>query len=139
MTALSVHELDVTAAIVESIYDNTLNAIRNRFGSMGLPSFPSAELLGFWGGAQLGAPIWVHNPRDYATDIEIPVLMLHGIDDPRATLEQAQRVYSALAGRKRFVEFPVAGHLALWDREPSIWNEEIARFLDSIEIASDVN
>jgi uncharacterized protein len=54
--AVAVAPVNPSAVIVEGLYDRILSAIRNRFGSMGLPSFPSAELLAFWGGVQMGFP-----------------------------------------------------------------------------------
>jgi alpha-beta hydrolase superfamily lysophospholipase len=121
-----------SAVIVEGLYDEMLNAIRNRFRAMGLPPFPLAELLGFWGGVQMGFPAHRHNPSDYAGDVAVPVLMLHGADDPRATREQARRVFDRLGGPKRFVEFPGARHGSLYRVAPERWIEAVEPFLASV-------
>ena len=42
------------AIIVEAVFDQMLNTVRHRFEAMGMTSFPSAELLVFWGGRQAG-------------------------------------------------------------------------------------
>ena len=76
----------------------------------GVPPFPLAELLGFWGGVRMGFPAHRHNPSGYARNIAVPVLMLHGSDDPRATRDQARRVFDHLRGPKQFVEFRGARH-----------------------------
>ena len=40
--------------IVEAVFDTMLHAVRHRFEAMGVPAFPSAELLVFWGGVETG-------------------------------------------------------------------------------------
>ncbi|MBI5395241.1 MAG: alpha/beta fold hydrolase, partial [Verrucomicrobia bacterium] len=52
------------AVILDSVFDTMLQTVKNRFQSMGVPSFPSAELLVFWGGEQLGFNAFRHNPVD---------------------------------------------------------------------------
>jgi alpha-beta hydrolase superfamily lysophospholipase len=127
--ALATGRVDASAVIAEGLYDETLNAIRNRFGSMGLPAFPFAELLGFWGGVQLGVPAHRHNPVDYARAIGLPVLMLHGSDDPRATREQARRVFERLPGPRDFVEFRGVRHQSLYRAAPAPWIDAVGAFL----------
>jgi alpha-beta hydrolase superfamily lysophospholipase len=133
--AVAVAPVNPSAVIVEGLYDRIINAIRNRFGSMGLPSFPSAELLGFWGGVQMGFPAFRHNPVDYARTITVPVLMLHGADDPRATRQQARRVFDALPGHKEFVEFSGLKHQSLYRASQERWTSAVAAFL-SVAVAA---
>ena len=38
------------AVVVESVFDRLLSTAENRFHSMGIPAFPMARLLIFWGG-----------------------------------------------------------------------------------------
>jgi alpha-beta hydrolase superfamily lysophospholipase len=130
--AVSTDSAVASAVIVEGLYDEMFNAIRNRFRAMGLPPFPLAELLGFWGGVQMGFPAHRHNPADYARSIAVPVLMLHGGDDPRATRAQAGRVFERLGGPKRFVEFPGARHGSLYRVAPERWIEAVEPFLASV-------
>ncbi|MEI6149626.1 MAG: alpha/beta fold hydrolase, partial [bacterium] len=96
--------------IVEAVFDTMLNTVRHRFAAMGVPSFPSAELLVFWGGFQTGFDAFAHNPVVYAKALRCPVLFMHGTDDPRARVEEGRRVFSAVPGDKQFKEFPSAGH-----------------------------
>src|SRR5262249_19557702 len=112
--ALSTSPIDARGVIVEGIYDETVNAVKNRFKAMGLPPFPGAELLCFWGGAQMGFSARSHNPVQYARAIKTPVLILQGEGDLRATPEQAQRVFAHLGGRKAFVAIPGAKHESLY-------------------------
>ena len=50
------------AAVLECPFDTMLNAVRARFTAMGLPSFPGAGLMVFWGGWQHGYNAFAHNP-----------------------------------------------------------------------------
>jgi hypothetical protein len=128
----AVHSLGVepNAVILESVFDTMLGSVRNRFDSMGLPSFPAAELLVFWGGRQFGFNGFAHNPVDYAQALECPALFLHGADDPRATVAQARRVFDAVPGtRKQFVVFENAGHDSYLANQPDRWQSAIQPFL----------
>jgi len=115
--------------IVEAVFDTMLNTVRNRFHSMGVPSFPSAELLVFWGGVLTGFNAFDHNPVAYAKDVTCPALFMHGTDDPRARIEEGRRVFAAVLGVKQFKEFPSIGHAAYVSRYPGEWTETVGAFL----------
>lgn len=117
------------AIIVESVFDRLLSTVRHRFEAMGVPSFPSAELLVYWGGHQAGFDGFSHNPVEYASDVRCPILFLHGGADSRAHLEEARRVFSAVHGAKRFREFSDLGHQSLVRRHPSEWTSTVKEFL----------
>jgi pimeloyl-ACP methyl ester carboxylesterase len=121
------------AIIVEAVFDKMLNTVRHRFEAMGVPSFPSAELLVFWGGHQAGFNGFAHNPLQYATSVTCPILFLHGTADPRAHIEEARRVFAAVSAPKRFKEFPAVGHEASVVRYPAEWNETVRQFLAEVE------
>jgi pimeloyl-ACP methyl ester carboxylesterase len=128
--ALAARRARADGAIVECVFDRMLSTVRNRFDVMGLPSFPSAELLCFWGGRQLGFDPFRHNPADYARAVTTPVLVLQGAHDPFAKLDEGRRVYDNLAGPKRFVVFPNTEHQALRRVAPATWRAEVGSFLD---------
>ena len=117
------------AIIVEAVFDKMLNTVRHRFEAMGVPSFPGAELLLFWGGQQAGFNAFGHNPVEYARSVTCPILFLHGIADPRARIEEARRVFAVVPAPKRFKEFPAVGHEAPVVRFPGEWNQTVGRFL----------
>ncbi|HXC50547.1 MAG TPA: alpha/beta hydrolase [Candidatus Limnocylindrales bacterium] len=129
LRSLATHELPVSGVVIESVYDTMLNAVRNRFHSMGLPAFPFSEALGFWGGVQMGFPCWQHNPADYAAAVRVPVLMLHGEADPRATLEQAQAVLAKLPRSSQLVVFPGLKHQSLERGAPETWNQAVGAYV----------
>ena len=116
--------------ILESVFDTMRNAIRTRFRAMGVPAFPAAELLAFWGGRQFGFNAFAHNPVVYASVVACPVLFLHGTDDPRAPIAQARRVYAAVPGAKDFVSFPGAGHASYAAGHPDAWRAAVHPFMN---------
>ncbi|NTV65921.1 MAG: hypothetical protein HGA65_20620 [Oscillochloris sp.] len=67
---------------LEAVFDDLLTNTRHRFDALGLPSWPAADLLLFWGGVQLGVNPFEHNPVGYARAVDVPVLLLYGEDDP---------------------------------------------------------
>ena len=128
----AIHELGVSpdAVILESVFDAMLGTVRNRFDAMGVPAFPAAELLTFWGGRQFGFNGFAHNPVDYATSLECPALFLHGADDPRAMLAEGRRVFEAAPSiRKQFVVFGGVGHGSYLARHPDPWRAAVRPFI----------
>jgi alpha-beta hydrolase superfamily lysophospholipase len=120
------------AVILESPFDRLVSTVGNRLHSMGLPAFPSAQLLVLWGSMQQGFDGFEHNPVDYARSVTRPALVLHGELDPRATPEQARAVFGSLGGPKEFVSFAGAAHESLVARDPALWKDKVAGFLGGI-------
>jgi len=96
---------------------------------MRVPSFPSAELLVFWGGQQLGFNGFSHNPVDYSTSVDCPALFMHGRDDPRATLDEGRRVFNAVPGPKQFKIFDRTGHESYVSTHASEWRTTVDAFI----------
>jgi alpha-beta hydrolase superfamily lysophospholipase len=120
------------ALILESPFDRLLTTVGNRFHSMGLPAFPSAELLVFWGSLQHGFDGFQHNPVEYARWVKCPTLFMYGNQDPRVTPEQSIAIYEQLGGPKELVSFPGAGHTSLIAAAPQEWKAHVGKFLDQI-------
>lgn len=130
LRALHAHGVQPAGVILESIFDSMLATVRNRFVSMGVPSFPAAELLVFWGGRQFGFNGFAHNPVEYAKSLECPALFLHGGDDPRATLAEGRRVFEVAATpRKQFVVFENVGHDSYLANQPDRWRAAVRPFI----------
>ena len=118
--------------ILAAPFDRLLRTVAHRFDLLGLPAFPTAHLLVFWGGWQHGFDGFAHNPVDYAADVRCPALLLHGSKDKRATPEEARRVFDRLAGPKRFHLFEGLGHESFLSRRPAEWRAQVASFLSDV-------
>jgi alpha-beta hydrolase superfamily lysophospholipase len=81
---------------------------------MGLPTFPAAQLLVFWGGVQQGFNGFRHNPAEYARSVKCPVLMMHGEHDSRVTVEQARNIFDNLGERRGSNCSMLATRLSQW-------------------------
>jgi uncharacterized protein len=125
------------AIIVEAVFDRMLTTVRHRFELMGLPSFPAAELLVFWGGRQFGFNGFGNNPVEFAASVRCPILFLHGTEDPRAHLAEARQVYDAVPGRKVFKEFSGIGHAATVVPYRREWKKAMRQFLKDANVETE--
>lgn len=133
-TLKSIHEGAAApdALILECPFDRMLSTVQNRFTVMGLPGFPFAQSLVFWGGVQNNFDAFDYNPAEYAQAVKMPVLLMNGEDDDRVTLEQAENIYSQISGTKTFVSIPETGHGSYIAAQPEIWKTSVSRFLATI-------
>jgi alpha-beta hydrolase superfamily lysophospholipase len=129
LRAVAMDGLSPSALIVESPFNSLPTTTRNRFNVMGLPSFPAAELLLFWGGVQQGINPFKHNPARYAKKVTCPALVLHGESDPFVSMEEAREVFNNLSGRKYFESYRGIGHTLLFKAHPQKWRKDISGFL----------
>ncbi len=129
LRAVHVYNLDPEAIVIEAVFDRLINTVRNRFKLMGVPAFPNAELLVFWGGVQAGFNGFEHDPELYASFVRCPVLMLQGEEDPRAKVHEAMNVFEAVSTKKRFVVFESLTHESYLSASPDRWRTEVMQFL----------
>jgi uncharacterized protein len=129
LRAMAVHDVKPDAIIVECPYDRMLNTIANRFTSMGVPSFPAARLLLFWGSLQEGYWAFGLNPVDYASSVTCPALLIRGADDPWVTEPEARSIVDHFRGEKWLVSISHAGHEGSYARDPEKWSQTVAEFI----------
>ncbi len=129
LKAIAQERLEPAAIIIEATFNRFMATTKNRFDEMGLPTFPAAQLLLFWGGVQGGFNAFKHNPEDYAQSVTCPALVLHGALDNRATLAEARQVFDKLGGEKYFKSYPRAGHQLLISVQPGKWRKDVEEFL----------
>jgi uncharacterized protein len=118
-----------SGVIIESTFDRLLSTVENRFRVMGLPCFPLARLLVFWGGWQYGFNGFALNPAEYASSVHCPVLVFQGGCDSRVTTAQARRLFSKLAAPKQFELFEKSGHGGFLTDDFERWDKAVSRFL----------
>jgi uncharacterized protein len=132
LRALSLHgEIQPAASVLECPFDKLRSTVANRFSAMGLPAFPGADLLLFWGSVQMGFNGYHHNPVEYAKAVRCPVLLLHGGNDTRVSPEQAEAIFQSLAGDKEYKVFGAAGHESYLAACADEWKQSISAFLSS--------
>jgi hypothetical protein len=129
LRAIAIHGVNAQAIMLECPFDRLLSTVENRFTAMGLPSFPFARLLVFWGGVQCGFPAFTHNPVDYAQHVQCPVLLLHGRQDQRVSAAQAQRIFDRFPGAKQIELFDGVAHGSLFAAKPEQWARAVSQFL----------
>jgi hypothetical protein len=129
LRSIAALDVCVDGIILESVFDRMLKTVRNRFGLMGLPSFPSAELLVFWGGVQTGFSGFEHNPGEYARSCDCAALVFHGTEDGNAKPEDGRAVFDNLRGTKEMVLFSGAGHESLYAADRLQWTRVVGQFL----------
>jgi uncharacterized protein len=136
LMAMHTRDLPVQALVLESPFDRLLGTVEHRFTGMGVPPFPAAHLLVFWGGVQQGFDGLRFNPVEDAVAVRCPTLLMSGGRDPWVRPEEAQAIYTRLSGPKTFHEFPDLGHQSLLNGHPSEWRETVDTFLATVRPSS---
>ncbi|MEO6454803.1 MAG: alpha/beta hydrolase [Ginsengibacter sp.] len=119
----------VRAIIIECPFSTMLKTVKNRFAIIGIPAFPMAYFLVFWGGVQNGFNAFGHNPVNYAKNIKCPALLLYGEKDQRVTPEETRAIFTNLSGPKTLVTFPLAAHENYLIKYREAWAKEVTAFL----------
>jgi alpha-beta hydrolase superfamily lysophospholipase len=129
----SVSELDSNpdGIIVQSSFSNMLATSKNRFELMGIPSFPSAHLLTFWGGYLNDFNAFEHNPSEYAKNVNCPTLLIHGMLDNRVSWKDSKEIFENLKGEKEFGVFSKSGHESILNHEEANWVYLVTNFMQT--------
>jgi alpha-beta hydrolase superfamily lysophospholipase len=129
LRAEHLHTIHPTALILESPYDRLITTVRHRFSALGIPAFPTANLLTFWGGEQLGFNGFAMNPVDFARDVRCPTLLLEGDRDTRVGVPNARAIANALGSYGTFELFAGQGHALYLNHVPNEWRKSVQTFL----------
>jgi alpha-beta hydrolase superfamily lysophospholipase len=129
LRAVDIHRVEADAVILECPFDRLINAVAARCRMLGVPTFPTARLLVFWGGLRMGFNGFRHNPADNARGVRCPVLLMHGTNDPKTPCAQVQAIYMNLAGDKTVYYFEGLGHESYVEKRPEEWKGQVRRFL----------
>lgn len=129
----SIHDylLPLAGIIIECPFGSLYKTTCARFNSMGVPSFPMASLLVFWGGVENGFWGFSYKPQEYAKKVTCPVLLLYGEKDEKVSRGEIDDIYANLQGKKYLTTFPLAGHEDYLVRYREEWKQEVAKFLIS--------
>ena len=130
LKAVADHRLDPDGLILECPFDSLLETTRHRFALIGVPSFPMAELLVFWGGVDQGFDGLGFRPAASAAAVGRPTLLMAGDLDPFVTPDETRAIHSALRGPRRLVFFEGIGHDVGLHRRAREWKTAVGEFLD---------
>lgn len=131
MRAVSQLNINPNAIMLQSPFGTMLGAAKSRFKLMGVPAFPSAHLLTFWGGYINDFDAFSHNPMDYAKNIHCPTLLIHGQLDNRVSWEESKGIFDQLAGPKELATFGKSGHESILNHEEANWVYLVTNFMET--------
>lgn len=128
--AMEIYKVKADKLIVEAMYFSLIETVKSRVRLMGVPSFPLAYLIVFWGSVRQKMSGFSLNISNYAKNIETPILMLHGEEDKKAELRHAIDLFKAIKGKnKKFVVMPGLIHEPYYIKLEKQWTEEVFYFL----------
>jgi len=131
LKAINDYQLEPAGIILECPFGTMKETVQARFRNMGLPAFPLADLLVFWGGAQNGFWAFGHNPDEYAKAVKCPTLLMYGELDPKVSELETNRIYDHLSVKKKLIIFAEAGHESYLAKDKELWVKEIGSFVRS--------
>lgn len=132
LKAVAHEKVNPDAVILELPFARLLDAVRSRLRAVGIPRFPMAEMLVFWGSIQHRFNGFTHNPVTYAKQVQCPALLLHGKLDRWTTVAEIDRIFQNLQGSKELIIFPNTGHNLLVTVDKERWQRSIDRFLKGV-------
>lgn len=111
-----------------SIEENIASGVRQ---IAGLPPFPFAPMVIFFGQQETGLSIEQVRPiDDIARIAPRAVMLMHGQQDHLISPDNSQRLYDAAGEPRELVYFATAAHGGLMAADPELWESSIVSFLD---------
>jgi uncharacterized protein len=128
--------INPSSIILECPFGSFYQTVCARFDLMGVPSFPMAGILTFWGGFQQGYWFFGHNPSEYAKSVTCPALLLYGEKDDRVSMKETREIYQNMKGKKVLVTYPEIGHNIFTPDNTGNWTRDISSFMDAIPVTN---
>jgi len=124
---------EIAAVLAESAYssaeDNIAEGVQ---GLTGLPAFPFAPLVLFFGQREAGVDIRAVRPVDVIGKISPrPVFIIHGERDGLIPVQNAYRLYAAAGEPKQLYILPGVSHSGFLQAAPVEYPRRILTFLDA--------
>ncbi len=124
-------KIEPEGILLQSSFPSMLSAVQQRFKMQGIPPFPSAQLVTFWGGYLNGFNAFRHNPVEYAPYITCPTLVIHGLLDDRVSYEESKHIYTQISGPKQLAVFGNSGHESILNKEEANWIYLVTNFMET--------
>lgn len=133
MKAIKDYDLKPKSIIIECPFGSMYKTVCKRFQMQGIPSFPMAGLLVFWGGVENNFWAFSHNPEQYAKSIHCPTLLMYGEKDKKVSKQEINSIFKNLQGGKTLVTYPLAGHENYLSLYKEKWATDVKSFLQTVE------
>lgn len=130
--AINDYNIQPAAIIMECPFGTMYQTTCARFNSLGIPSFPMAAILDFWGGIQNGFWAFSLKPTEYAKAIECPTLLLYGEQDKKVSRQEIDEIFSNLHCEKQLKTYYLAGHENYLKKYKQQWINDIYEFTERI-------
>lgn len=118
-----------SAIVLESMYSTIDEAVTNRLknylGSSGSLLTPLLLSQLNW---QLGIPPNKLRPIDLVSQLQVPVLIVHGTEDRHTTLSEAEQLFAAIPEPKEFYKVSGAAHVDLHKYAGDEYKQRIVSF-----------
>jgi uncharacterized protein len=129
LKAIKDYDIHPAAIIIECPFGTMYETTCARFRVFGVPTFPMAGLLVFWGGVENGYWAFDHKPVEYAKSVNCPALLLYGEQDEKVSRKEIDEIYSNLRGEKWLKLYPDAGHENYLHKYHEEWKRDIHEFM----------
>jgi len=128
---------EIDAVIAESAFTSLEDNIRNGVEKLaGLPAFPFAPLVIFWGQQETGVDIRQVRPiESIATLSPRPVLLVHGEQDDTLPVQNSRDLYAAAHDPKALYLIPGAHHADLFEVGGEGYAQRIVAFMQTALLA----
>lgn len=129
LKAINDYDFKPNAIIIECPFGTMYETTSARFKMLGVPAFPMAGLLVFWGGVENNFWAFGHNPNQYARSVSCPTLLLYGEKDEKVSRKEIDEVFKSLLGEKLLRTYPAAGHENYLNKYRLEWVNDVHNFL----------
>lgn len=121
------------ALIADMPFASLHDHLKARARLVGFPSQPFAFLVTAWIGAESGFNGFTHDTRDYAKDLDCPVLLQWGDTDEYVTEKETREIFSHLkTPQKKLAIYNGVGHHSFLHADPLKWERAVGGFLAPI-------
>jgi len=123
------HSFD--ALILDSCFTNVHDNVARRFQKVyGLPKFPFATSLTFFGGLILNVDGFSISPENSLRRIHIPVLVIQSSEDDSVSVEDGERLFNHANDPKLFLLIAGANHAKGLEKDPQRYQKTVNEFLE---------